>query len=249
MVNFEGKTALVTGGSRGIGKAICLALAQRGAQVVFSYEKSEEQAEKLVDSIAKTKGSAFPVQADARDPDDAKMLFHKTIKEFSGLDFLINNAGIVRPSSLAIMSDEAWKNVVETNLYGAFYLCRISVQHFLKQKIGGSIINIASLAGLRASTGQSNYVASKSALIAFTRALAREVAQYSIRVNVVAPGLIDTDMVRAISEDKMADFLEGIPMGRLGSPDEVANVVCFLLSEEASYITGSVLRIDGGLGA
>ena len=119
----------------------------------------------------------------------------------------------------------------------------------LKTKLGGSIINITSVAGLRTSSGQSNYIASKSALIAFSRALAREVAQYSIRVNVVAPGLIDTDMVRAISKEKLADFLGEIPMGRLGYPDEVANVVCFLLSEEASYITGSVLRIDGGLGA
>ncbi|MBN98995.1 MAG: beta-ketoacyl-ACP reductase [Gemmatimonadetes bacterium] len=249
MKNLAGKTALVTGGSRGIGKAICLALAQRGAQVVFSYEKSVEEAEKLAADIAKKNGSALPVRADARDPDEAKMLFHKTIEEFGGLDILINNAGIVQPSSLAFMSDEAWKSVVETNLHGAFYLCRISVQHLLKQKLGGSIINIASVAGLRTSSGQSNYIASKSALIAFSRALAREVAQYSIRVNVVAPGLIDTDMVRAISKEKLADFLGEIPMGRLGYPDEVANVVCFLLSEEASYITGSVLRIDGGLGA
>ena len=249
MDGLAGKTALVSGGSRGIGKTIVLELAKNKVNVAFSYVNSRESAEKLAASVKEMGQEAVAVQSDVRDFESVKNFLRTAKDKYGKIDFLVNNAGIIRPRSLAFMSDADWKDVLETNLYGTFFLTRLIIQYFLKEKTGGSIVNVSSLTGIKAVSGQTNYAASKGAMIAFTKSLAKEVAPYGIRVNAVAPGYIQTDMVKTIPEDKMNELLEDIPMKRIGKPEEVAKAVNFLLSDSASYITGHVLLIDGGYGA
>ncbi len=241
-----GRTAIVTGGSRGIGKAIVLDLARNKVNVAFNYVASKDAADDVVAEVEKLGAKTLAVKADVKNPDQAKLFVDEAKKKFGKIDFLVNNAGILKDKTLMFMSDADWKDVIETNLYGSFVLTRLMIMSFLKQNSGG-IVNISSTAGLIGNAGQVNYSASKAGLIGFTKALAKEVASYGVRVNAVAPGFIETDMVKTIPENKMQEAVKTIPMQRLGKPDEVAKVVTFLLSEESAYITGQVLPIDGGL--
>ncbi|HET7618107.1 MAG TPA: 3-oxoacyl-ACP reductase FabG [Vicinamibacterales bacterium] len=249
MDGLTGRTALVSGGSRGIGEAIVLDLARRGVRVVFSYRENGAAAAAVVERATALGGDVRAVAADAADARAAARLIEDAVGAVGEIDLLVNNAGINRAASLAFMSDASWDAVIQTNLSGAFYLTRLTVQRLLKHKRPGSIVNVSSLTALRGAAGQTNYAASKAGLIGMTASLAREVAPYGIRVNAVAPGYIDTEMVAAMPKDRVAALVDQIPMKRLGRGDEVARMVSFLLSDAASYITGSVIPIDGGHGA
>jgi 3-oxoacyl-[acyl-carrier protein] reductase len=236
--SLEGKSALVTGGSRGIGRAVVLELVGAGANVTLSYRSGKNEAEE----VARETG-ATAVQADVSDPEAAKRL----VDDAGELDILVNNAGVTRDGLIARMSDEDWYEVIGTNLNGVFHTCRAAVRGMMRRR-SGSIVNISSVVGLRGNPGQTNYSASKAAVIGFTKALARELGTRAVRANVVAPGYVDTRLTQAISEDMRALMLANTPLGRFGSPEDVAAAVRFLCSEEASFITGEVLLVDGGLG-
>ncbi|NMC21776.1 MAG: 3-oxoacyl-ACP reductase FabG [Thermogutta sp.] len=242
----EGKIAIVTGGSRGIGRACVLDLARHGAEVWFVYQTSREAAEKLAAEAAEQGGTAHPVQADVRDLDRAQQVVDGILAGRSRIDILVNSAGIVRDGLLGTMTPEQWAEVIATNLTGTFNFCRAVAQQMISQR-GGSIVNLSSTAAEFSSRGQVNYAASKGGINGLTRAMAKEMAPRRVRVNAVAPGMIDTDMsaaVRGLVGDKIKDL---IPLRRIGAPEEVAKVVTFLASDAASYITGQVIRVDGGL--
>lgn len=236
--SLEGKSALVTGGSRGIGRAVVLELVGAGANVTLSYRSGKDEAEE----VARETGAAA-VQADVSDPAAAKRL----VDDAGELDVLVNNAGVTRDGLIARMSDEDWQVVIGTNLNGVFHTCRAAVRGMMRRR-SGSIVNISSVVGVRGNPGQTNYSASKAAIIGFTKALARELGTRGVRANVVAPGYVDTRLTQAISEDMRGLMLANTPLGRFGSPEDVAAAVRFLCSEEASFITGEVLLVDGGLG-
>ncbi len=241
------KVAIVTGGTRGIGRSITLALCREGADCVFTYAGNEALAEPLVHEIRSMERRALSVRLDVRDFEGAKQLVEHTKKEFGRLDILVNNAGITRDRSLMMMSKEDWLDVIDTNLTGVFNTTRASIITFLKQK-SGNIVNISSVGGIHPMPGQTNYAAAKAGVIGFTKSLAKEAAPYNIRVNAVAPGFIETDMTAALDEKYKNKLLNTIPLGRFGATDEVADVVVFLLSDRSKYITGEVIQIDGGLG-
>lgn len=243
---FENKVAVVTGGSRGIGRAIVSELVKHGVAVSFNYVNSEEAANHLIKEVEKQGGKIMAVKADVKDPKDSERFVAETKKRFGRIDFLVNNAGIIRDKTLMFMTDTDWKDVIDTNLNGPFNLTRLVITGLLKQK-SGSIVNISSTAGMIGNAGQVNYSSSKAGVIGFTKSLAKEVAPYGVRVNAVAPGFIETDMVKNIPDGKMKEAVQTVPMKRIGAPEEVARVVVFLLSDAASYITGQVLPIDGGL--
>ncbi|MCD6228656.1 MAG: 3-oxoacyl-[acyl-carrier-protein] reductase [Candidatus Omnitrophica bacterium] len=246
MIDLKNKVVIITGGSRGIGKAICLVFAQLGAEVVFTYYRSKKEADKVKQEIKKMGGKCLSIQADVRDFEQCRAVVEKTLKKFKTLDTLVNNAGIIRDKALFMMTIEDWKQVIETNLIGTFNMTRAAITTFLKQK-RGCIVNISSVSGLVGTPRQTNYSASKAGIIGFSKALAKEVASYNIRVNVICPGYIATDMITSLKEDIKNNILNSIPLKRLGTPQEVAWLCAFVSSEKANYITGEVIKIDGGL--
>ena len=236
--SLEGKNALVTGASRGIGRAIAAELARAGAAVVIGYRSGKDDAEALAVEIG---GRA--VQADVADPDGARRL----VEEAGDVDVLVNNAGLTRDGLLARMPDEDWRTVIETNLSSVFYTCRAVCRPMMKKR-SGSIVNVSSIVGVHGNWGQTNYAASKAGIIGFTKSLARELGSRNVRANVVAPGYVRTQLTDVLPEEATAAMLQNTPLGRLGDPADVAGAVRFLCSDEASFITGDVLLVDGGLG-
>lgn len=245
MGDFE-KTALVTGASRGIGKAIALALAARGFAVAVNYAGSHDAAEAVKNEIERNGGHAFLVQGDVSKPEDVERIFKEIKEKFGTLDVLVNNAGINRDALLIRMSEEHWDDVIATDLKSDFLTTKAAALLMMKKR-KGSIINISSVVGIMGNIGQANYAAAKAGVIGFTKASAKEFAGRNIRVNVVAPGFIETAMTDGIPEKIREKMIASIPMGRMGQPEDIANAVCFLASDDSSYITGQVLVVDGGL--
>jgi 3-oxoacyl-[acyl-carrier protein] reductase len=235
---LEGKTALVTGASRGIGAAIAEELAEAGATVVLGYRSGREEAEELAGRIG---GRA--VQADVSVADEAARL----VAEAGDVDVLVNNAGLTRDGLLARMSDDDWRTVIDTNLASCFYTCRAVTRPMMKKR-AGAIVNVSSIVGLHGNWGQTNYAASKAGIVGFTKALAKELGSRNVRANVVAPGYVTTRLTDVLPEDATKAMLENTALGRLGDPGDVAGAVRFLCSDEAAFITGAVLLVDGGLG-
>ena len=241
---FEGKVAIVTGASRGIGRAIALELSRRGATIIAAARGTNAQT--VVDEITAAGGRAETASADMTDPASLEALVSGTLARHGRIDILISNAGITRDQLMLRMKRADWDEVLSTNLTAAFTLCQLVLKPMIKQR-GGRIVAVSSVVGLTGNAGQANYAASKAGLIGFCKSIAREVASRHITVNVVAPGLIDTDMTRVMTADAQKDWSAQIPLGRPGSPEDVAAAVCFLASDEASYITGQVLNVNGGM--
>lgn len=236
--SLEGKTALVTGASRGIGRAIASELAAAGASVVIGYRSGHDEAEALAAELG-----ARAVQADVSSAEEAARL----VAEAGDIDILVNNAGLTRDGLLARMSDDDWHTVIETNLSSVFYTCRAVCRPMMKKR-AGSIVNVSSIVGVHGNWGQTNYAASKAGIIGFTKSLARELGSRNVRANVVAPGYVKTQLTDVLPEEATAAMLQATPLGRLGEPEDVAGAVRFLCSDEASFITGEVILVDGGLG-
>jgi 3-oxoacyl-[acyl-carrier protein] reductase len=235
---LDGKVALVTGGSKGIGRAIALELGRAGAHVVVGYRTGRDEAEAVAKEI-----DGRAVSADVSDPDSAKAL----VESAGELDILVNNAGLTRDGLLVRMSDEDWGTVMDTNLSSVFYTCRAASRQMMRKR-GGSIVNISSIVGVHGNLGQANYAASKAGIIGFTKSLARELGSRNVRANVVAPGYVKTQLTDVLPEEATKAMLTNTPLGRLGDPEDVAGAVRFLCSDEAKFVTGVVLLVDGGLG-
>ena len=246
MDKLSGKTALVTGASRGIGKAIALELARQGANVAVNFAGSADRAAEVVKEIQALGGKAVAIQGDVADAKRVAEMVQETIQEFGRLDILVNNAGITRDTLLMRMKESDWDAVINTNLKGVFLGTKAVTRQMMKQR-SGRIINIASVVGLAGNAGQANYVAAKAGVIGLTKTTARELAPRGITVNAVAPGFIETDMTGALPEGVAGEMLGQIPLGRFGAPEDVARLVCFLASDDASYITGQTLNVDGGM--
>jgi 3-oxoacyl-[acyl-carrier protein] reductase len=245
-MRLEGKTALVTGGSRGIGRACVTRLAAEGARVAFLYHHSQPAADSLVAEVKAAGHEAVALQADVKDEARAQQLVDELLERWQQLDVLVNSAGVIRDGLFAVMSHEQWHEVIDTNLNGTYNYCRAVSQTMISRR-RGSIVNISSVASEFGSRGQVNYAASKGGIDGLTRCLAKELATRKVRVNGVAPGMIETDMsevVRNLAGDKLKEV---IPLKRVGQPEEIASVVAFLASDDASYLTGQILRVDGGL--
>lgn len=243
---LDGKTALVTGASRGIGRAIALRLAAEGARVAINYAGNVEAAEEVKAAVEAAGGAAILCQADISNSAAVEAMVADVVKEFGTLDILVNNAGITRDTLLMRMKDEDFAKVLDTNLKGVFY-CTKAVAKLMMKKRSGRIVNMASVVGLVGNAGQTNYAAAKAGVIGFSKSAARELASRGITVNVVAPGFIGTDMTAVLPEAVKEKTLAGIPLGKMGEPEDVANAVLFLASDQASYITGQVVNVDGGM--
>jgi 3-oxoacyl-[acyl-carrier protein] reductase len=243
---LTGKVALVTGGSRGIGRAISLELAAQGAKVVVNYAGSQASAEETVSLIKEQGGEAVAVQGDVASYEDAEKMVQTAIETFGRLDVLVNNAGITRDNLLVRMKEEDWDAVLNTNLKGVFHCTKAAARPMMKQRFG-RIINITSVVGIVGNPGQANYVSAKAGVIGLTKSNAKELASRGITVNAVAPGYIETDMTDKLGEEVKAKLFETIPLNRLGRPEDIARVVSFLASDSATYMTGQVLNVDGGM--
>ncbi len=244
--NLSGKVAFVTGASRGIGRAIALRLAADGAKVALNFVSNSAKAESVKNEIESTGGAAMLVQGDVSNFATVTELIKKVVDEWGRLDILINNAGITRDNLLLKMSEDDFDKVISTNLKGVFNCTKAVTKLMMKQR-GGRIVNMSSVVGLKGNISQANYAAAKAGIIGFTKSAARELASRSVTVNAVAPGFINTDMTAALSEKVKEVMLQEIPAGRMGTPEDVANAVAFLVSDQAAYITGQVLSVDGGM--
>ncbi len=244
---LTGKVALITGASRGIGRAIAADMAAHGARVVVNYGRSAAEADEAVAAITAAGGEAIALQADVSQFDAAQALIKATVEQMGQIDILVNNAGTTRDMLIMMMREEDWDTVLDTNLKSMFNLCKAALRPMIRRKQGGRIINISSVVGLAGQGGQTNYAASKAGIIGFTKALAKEVGARQITVNAIAPGYFPTALTAVLADDILNRALEFIPLGRLGAVEEVAHLATFLASERAAYITGEVIRVDGGL--
>lgn len=245
-MNFDDKVAIVTGASRGIGRAIALEFGSRGARVVVNFIQNASAADEVVKIISESGGEAYAHQADVSVFEQADGLVKTAIEKHGDLHILVNNAGITRDGLIMTMSESDWDDVIQTNLKSTFNCCKAAIRHMLRRRYG-RIINIASVSGIMGNPGQTNYSASKAGQIGFTRALAREVASRTITVNAIAPGFVQTDIWSTVPEDAQESLMDIIPLGRVGQPEEIAKAAAFLASDDAAYITGHVLTVDGGI--
>lgn len=243
---FSGKVALVTGASRGIGRAIALELAEQGAQVAINFGGSADKAQQVVEEIQALGGEAIKIQADVSKETEVKAMVKQVIESFGRLDILVNNAGITRDNLLMRMKEAEFDDVIQTNLKGVFLCMKTVTRQMMKQR-SGRIINIASVVGISGNAGQANYVAAKAGVIGMTKTAAKELASRNILVNAVAPGFITSDMTDQLSEEQQAEILKMIPLQRLGTGADIAKTVRFLASEDASYLTGQTIQVDGGM--
>lgn len=243
---LKNRVAVVTGAGRGIGRAIALELARAGAQVVVNFAGHADQAEKTVNMIRDLGGEAIAAQADVSQAEDVERLIRTAVDTYGKVDILVNNAGIARDNLLLRMKETEWDAVLNTNLKGVF-LCSKAVSKGMMKQRSGAIVNISSVVGVTGNAGQANYAAAKAGIIGFSKSMAKELAPRGIRVNVVAPGYISTDMTESLSEEVKLQIQQGIPLGRVGSPEEIAQAVLFLVSPASSYITGQVLSVNGGM--
>lgn len=243
---FEGKVALVTGASRGIGRDVAIQLASKGANVIVNYAGSKEAAEQVVKEIKEAGGQASPYQCNVNDFSAVKDMIDSIVKEYGSIDIIVNNAGITKDNLLLRMSETEFDDVIDVNLKGTFNVCKHAIRYMLKKR-EGRIINIASVVGITGNVGQANYCASKAGIIGITKSIAKEVAAKGVTVNAVAPGFIQTDMTNVLSDKVKQELLDSLPMKRIGTPTDIANAVCFLASDNASYITGHVLEVNGGM--
>lgn len=245
-IEFNNKLAVVTGGAKGIGREIVRILSKLGYDIAFTYNSSEKLALELVNELEKDNRTVKAYKMDLTYRESIKEIFEEIIKDFNSIDVLVNSAGITADGYLMLMSDDKWDKVINTNLNSVYYTCKIVLPNMIRKK-SGSIINITSVAGIIGVAGQTNYSATKAAIIGFTKSLSKEIASKGIRVNAIAPGYIETDMLSKVNEKIKSEFLKQVPLKRLGKPKDVANAVGFLASDESSYITGQTLVIDGGL--
>ncbi len=245
-MHLGNKVAIVTGGSRGIGRAVALGLAKNGAKIVINYAGNAKAAQEVVEIIVANGGEAIAVQADVANAQAVDLLVKQTMETFGRIDILVNNAGITRDTLLMRMKEEDWDAVLNTNLKGIF-LCTKAVSRIMMKQKSGKIINMTSVVGIMGNAGQANYAAAKAGVIGFTKSMARELASRNITVNAIAPGFITTDMTSVLSEQVKDDLAKNIPLAKLGSPEDVAYAVVFLSSDYANYITGQTLNVDGGM--